>query len=204
MRPGRGRLTNGGPGPIGVVLAGGLGRRVGGSKATVELCGRPLIGYPLAALQAVLDDVAVIAKADTALPSLPGVALWVEPESPRHPLAGIVWALGFAAGRSVLACAADLPFVTPALIERIVATDLGGAPAVVPTCGGALEPLLALYTPRALPLLEAAARAPQRPLRDEVAAILPRQLEVGDRRPFFNVNSPHDLLRAAAMLEAGH
>jgi molybdopterin-guanine dinucleotide biosynthesis protein A len=204
MRPGRERLTSRLHDPIGVVLAGGLGRRVGGSKATVDLCGRPLIGYPLAALQAALHDVAVIAKADTALPSLPGVALWIEPESPRHPVVGIVWALGFAAGRSVLACAADLPFVTPALIERIVATDAGGAPAVVPTCEGALEPLLALYTPQALPLLERAARAPQRPLRDEVAAILPRQLEVHDKRPFFNVNSPQDLLQAAAMIEARH
>ena len=36
--------------PIGVVLAGGSGRRIGGSKAIVKLRGQPLITYPLAAL----------------------------------------------------------------------------------------------------------------------------------------------------------
>ena len=62
---------------MGVVLAGGLGTRIGGSKATVGLGGRPLISYPLDALGAVLDDVVVLAKADTELPSLPGMTVWI-------------------------------------------------------------------------------------------------------------------------------
>jgi len=56
--------------PVGVVLAGGAGRRIGGDKATVELAGRPLLLYPLAAVRAVLRDVAVVAKRVTALPPL--------------------------------------------------------------------------------------------------------------------------------------
>src|ERR1700730_7277627 len=118
--------------PIGVVLAGGLGRRIRGSKAVVRLRGRPLISYPIAALKAVLADVAIITKPDTRLPRLQGVTVWIEPEAPRHPLVGIVQGLALAGGRPVLACAADLPFVTPALIREIVGTDPAGAPAVVP------------------------------------------------------------------------
>src|SRR5581483_281554 len=99
-------------GPIGVVLAGGAGRRIGGSKAQVLLRGRPLIHYPLAVLRAALDEVAVVAKGDTELPELGGVELWIEPDEPRHPLAGILHGLRRAGGRAVLACAADMPLIT--------------------------------------------------------------------------------------------
>src|SRR5438477_12761169 len=74
--------------PVGVILAGGAGRRIGGSKALVKLHGRPLISYPLAAMREALGDIAIVAKADTELPSLPGVTVWIEPDVPRHPLVG--------------------------------------------------------------------------------------------------------------------
>jgi molybdopterin-guanine dinucleotide biosynthesis protein A len=187
--------------PIGVILAGGLGRRIGGAKAIVTLRGRPLIDYPLQALRAALGDVAIVAKADTELPSLTGVTVWIEPTAPRHPLVGIVHALGLAEGRPVLVCAADMPFVTPALVTRIATADPVGAPAVVPTCRGELQPLLALYLPAAAAALCAGALAAGRPVREEVAAIRPRLLEIEDRGAFLNVNTPEDLLRAAAILD---
>src|SRR4051812_49455051 len=89
--------------PVGVVLAGGLGRRLGGDKAIVELEGRALVLYPLEALHEVCDEVAVVAKRDTLLPPLAGIAsLWVEPDEPRHPLCGVAHALRLALGRAVL------------------------------------------------------------------------------------------------------
>jgi molybdopterin-guanine dinucleotide biosynthesis protein A len=189
--------------PIGVILAGGLGRRLGGAKAQVELHARPLICYPLRALRDALAEVFIVAKADTELPGdLAGVPVSIEPSEPRHPLAGIVHALGLAAGRAVLVCAADMPFVTPALVSEIAGTDAAGAPAVVPVCGGELQPLLALYLPAAAAAFGDGAG---RPLRREVAAIGPRLLEIDDsrRRAFFNVNTREDLERAAAMLGQG-
>ena len=96
--------------PIGVVLAGGRGRRLGGGKAVAQLCGRPMISYPLAALEAVLAEVVVVAKAETELPSLPShTRLWSESESLQHPLIGLRTALELAAGTTVLVCAVDLP-----------------------------------------------------------------------------------------------
>ena len=186
--------------PVGVVLAGGLGRRMGGAKATVELAGRPLICYPLEALAAALDEVAVLAKADTELPSLPGATIWVEPQLQHHPLVGISQALALAGGRPVVVCALDLPFVRPELIGRLAAEDPAGAPAVLASHGGAVQPLLGCYQPSALALL---GPAHDRPLRELVAAIKPRLLEVDDRDALFNVNAPDDLLRAAARLERG-
>jgi molybdenum cofactor guanylyltransferase len=184
--------------PVGVVLAGGRGQRIGGAKAMVELAGRPLICYPLEALTAALDEVAVLAKADTELPSLPGATIWVEPQVHHHPLVGIAQALALAGDRPVLVCAADLPFVTPELVGRLATEDPGGAPAVIASRRGEVQPLLGCYRPIALQLLEPAL---DRPMRELVAAIEPRLLEVDDPDALFNVNAPEDLARAAGMLD---
>ena len=186
--------------PMGVILAGGLGRRIGGSKAVVQLAGQPLISYPLEAVRTALSDVAVIAKADTQLPSLPGVTVWVEPDSPRHPVVGIVQALALAEGRSVVVCASDLPFVTPELIYRLATADLGKSPAVVACCGTDVQPLLGCYAPRAIDPLRNGLPA-EAPVRELVASLHPRMLEVGDPELLFNINSPEDLLHAAAILD---
>jgi molybdopterin-guanine dinucleotide biosynthesis protein A len=171
---------------------------MGGAKATVELAGRPLISYPLETLAAALDDVAVLAKADTELPSLPGATIWVEAQVLHHPLVGILQALALAGGRPVLVCAVDLPFVSPELVRRLATEDPGGAPAVLASRRGAMQPLLGCYQPSTIELI---GPAMDRPLRELVAAIKPRLLEVEDPDELFNVNAPDDLLRAAATLD---
>jgi molybdopterin-guanine dinucleotide biosynthesis protein A len=188
--------------PVGAVLAGGAGRRIGGGKATVELHGRPLLSYPVGALQAVLDDVVVVAKPRTELPELPGIAVWTEPDEPQHPLTGIVHALRCAGGRPVLIAAGDLPFVDAPLVRTLVAADAAGAVAVVPRAGGRLQPLLARYEPAARqPLVDALAAASLGRLGEIVAALDPQILEIDDERPFFNVNLPEDLLTATALMD---
>jgi len=198
--------------PIGVVLAGGAGRRIGGEKAVVELHGTPLVCYPLRALQAVLAEVVVVAKQGTELPPLPGVPIWIEPAEPRHPLAGVVHALegaGAASGitgmaREILVSAGDLPFVGPDLVERLAHVDAGGAPAVVPRAGGRLQPLLARYGPAAYAALAEALRQDPLPsVTDAVSALRPRVLDIEDEQAFFNVNVPEDLLTAAGLLDRG-
>jgi molybdopterin-guanine dinucleotide biosynthesis protein A len=218
------------PEPVGVVLAGGLGRRIGGAKAVVPLAGRPLISYPIAALRSILTEVRVVAKPGTELPALEGVEVWAEPEEPRHPLVGIVHALRRAAPRAVLVCAADMPLLTGAALAALAAADPRGAPAVVAARRGGLdvvaarrggldevaarrggldevvaaglEPLLGCYQPQAADLLEPAAVLAQAPVRAAVAAIAPRLLDLGPdaARLLFNVNSGEDLRRAEAIL----
>jgi molybdopterin-guanine dinucleotide biosynthesis protein A len=187
--------------PVGAILAGGAGRRIGGDKATVELQGKPLICYPLDSVRLVLRKVAILAKTGTMLPPLSGVALWIEPEKPRHPLVGIAQALALAGGRPVLVCAADLPFVSPELVRRLVSADPGRAPAVLACAGGVTHPLLGCYQPRALELLAGEARAPSAPVAETIAAIGPAVLEVDDPEELFDVDTPHDLLLAAALLD---
>jgi molybdopterin-guanine dinucleotide biosynthesis protein A len=187
--------------PLGAVLAGGVGRRIGGGKAIVELRGRPLLSYPLAAMTAALADVAVIAKAGTELPPLPGVTIWIEPDELSHPLVGVLHALRMAQGRAVLICAGDLPFVTPAVISMLAAADAGGAPAVIAAGDQLEQPLLGRYEPEAAEPLSALLHDPGIPLRAAAAEIGARVLELEDPTALFNINAPEDLLQAAALLD---
>jgi molybdenum cofactor guanylyltransferase len=185
---------------IGAVLAGGSGRRIGGDKATVELEGRPLVHYPLSVLRAVLDEVAIVAKQSTVLPGLDvEIAIWLEPDEPRHPLAGVVHALRCARGQPVVAVAGDMPFVTRAVVAALARERSRGAAAVVPRAGGRLQPLCARYEPRALGALAGCDLAA--PVADAVVgALAPRILEWPDEEPFFTVKGPEDILHAAALL----
>ena len=187
--------------PIGVVLAGGGGRRIGGDKATATLAGRPLISYPLAVLGAVLAEVVVVAKAATRLPPLDGVEVWIEPQRPQHPVIGIVEALRRADGRTVLVCACDMPLLDAATVSALAHLDPRGASAVVANSAHGLQPLLGCYFADALQPLAAAAGAgaAQAPLREIVARLQPRLLEVSEDI-LFNVNSPEDLASAEAAL----
>ena len=175
---------------IGVVLAGGAGRRIGGGKPAKVLAGRPLASYPAAALAAVCERVAIVAKPHTELPHLPGVEVWDdEPAEPQHPLTGIVHALERAAGEPILVCAADMPFVTKDSLEALTGTGRNA----VATADGRLQPLLALYQPSALPSLHDA--EPDIPLTRAVEALDP-QLVPMPTEELRNVNSPDELAAA--------
>jgi molybdenum cofactor guanylyltransferase len=196
--------------PVGVVLAGGRGRRIGGDKAVVSLAGRPLLSYPVRAMLGAVDHVVVVAKPSTALPALGDVAVWEEPEEPSHPLVGIAEALRRAAGAWVLVCAGDMPFVPVALLASLLslaaAAERDPVPAsavVAASADGALQPLLGWYAPACLEPLAAAAREAVAPARAVVEALGPLVVPVTDPRALFNVNSAEDLREAEALLASG-
>jgi molybdopterin-guanine dinucleotide biosynthesis protein A len=195
------------PAPVpcaGAVLAGGAGRRIGGDKAAVAVAGRPLLEHALRTLARVASPVAVVARAETVLPELPGppVPRWIEPDGPRHPLVGVVHALEQARGRPVLVCAVDLPLMDPATLRvlLIAAALAPDAPAVVPRTGKQLQVLCALYRPAALAGLRGF--DPDARAQDVVAALGPALVPFPDESPFFNVNRPEDVQEAEARLAA--
>jgi molybdopterin-guanine dinucleotide biosynthesis protein A len=194
-------LAPGVSGPVGVVLAGGAGRRLGGMKPSAPLAGRPLLSYPLAALRAALPEVAVIAKAGSELPAVGyGVLVWRELDEPRHPLAGVTEALRRADGRAVVVLACDLPFVTAALVRKLAAANAAGAPAVVAASADrGLQPLCARYEPEALQTL--AAFDPSGRVVAQVEALAPATLTVDDAL-LRNVNTPEELAAAQAEVAA--
>lgn len=187
---------------LGVVLAGGVGSRMGGVKVCAELHGQPLISYPLAAVAEAGLDPLVCAKPGDRLPPLEAPVLR-EPMRPRHPLCGIVAALRAGEGRPIVALACDLPFV-PAGLIRLLAE--AGEPLALPTVGGRPQPLCGRYEPCLLPELEAAL-AREEPLARTVGALEPRLLGEDELERFgdpecilLNVNDADDLKRAEALL----
>lgn len=183
------------------VLAGGAGSRLGRPKATAPLAGRPLIAYPLAALEAAGLRPVVVAKPDSDLPPLEREP-WFEPAEPRHPLVGVLAALERAGG-PILVCACDMPFVTAQLAGWLASVP---ASLVVPEAGGRAQPLFAGYSPELSEPL-AAALAVERPLAAAVEAIGPRYVEEEELRRFgdperllANVNTPDDLAWAERLL----
>ena len=181
---------------IGVVLAGGLGRRMGSAKATQSLAGRPLIAYPLDALLEVCERVVVVCKGDTELPPLDDAERWDEPDDPRHPIAGIVHALERAGG-PIVVCGADMPFVTDEVCGLIADELRPGMKAAVAVSEGRMEPLLAAYAPEALEVLRTAPA--DEPLTRTVESLMPVPVDVTPD-VVFNVNSPEDLAEAERRL----
>ncbi len=178
---------------LGVVLAGGAATRMGGAKMTATLAGRPLVAWPLAAMSEVLEDVVVVAKGDTPLPRL-AAPLWIEPDEPRHPLAGVVHALRWAEGRGVVVCAGDLPLVTPADLRALIEA---GGPAAVARGGDRVQPLLARYEATALAPLAAA--LPDAPATAAARALDPTEVDM-PAASLLNVNTEEDLAAAERAL----
>ena len=173
---------------LGAVLAGGAGKRVGGAKASLHLCGRPLIADPIAALREAGLEPVVVAKRDTPLPKL-DVRVVHDDSDVLHPLAGVLAALAHADG-PVLVVGTDMPDLPPQLLRRLADAD-EAADVVVATAAGQLEPLCARYSPAAREALERAL-ADEAPLRATVAALKPLEVAT-DAAAVRNVNTLADL-----------
>jgi molybdopterin-guanine dinucleotide biosynthesis protein A len=64
-----------------------------------------------------------------------------------------------------------------------------------------MNPLLGCYQPRALQLLVDPARTATEPLLETIATIEPLLVEADDPEELFDVDTPNDLLLAAAIID---
>lgn len=187
-------------GVVAAVLAGGSGSRIGGAKATAQLDGQALISYPLAAALGALGSVAIVAKDGVELPQLDQrVELWIEPDEPRHPVAGVIEALRRARGSAVLAIACDLPLLTREVVALIAGADAEGSVAVLASAAGRPQPLLARYEPAALELL--LGFDTDGPMTEQVMALMPTLVEV-PAEASFNVNDLEQLKEVSRRLRS--
>lgn len=177
------------------VLAGGLGSRIGGDKALVQLCGRPLISYPLEAARAAGLEAVVVAKRATKLPAL-DVPIMLEPDEPMHPLLGVIAALEELPAVIALPC--DMPFVSAADLATLAAT-----PADLVTLL-ADQPFPSLYRRDLLPELRAAVEANQsmRSLHAQTHRVLAMSASQ-DLASLTSINTPEDLAAAEERLRTG-
>jgi molybdopterin-guanine dinucleotide biosynthesis protein MobB len=158
------------------VLVGGASRRMGTPKQWLQIGGETLLARvagavaaagPLAllggdAMRGPDGDGSVAAAPgsnDVALVDVGSAATAVRlPDAPdvRGPLAGILAALRWAPVCWLVA-SCDLPRLRATAVDWLLAERRPGRWAVLPRVGGVVQPLLAVYEPQGLPLLEAIA-----------------------------------------------
>jgi molybdopterin-guanine dinucleotide biosynthesis protein A len=210
-RPGR---TEGSvAGVLGVILAGGRATRMGGGdKCLLPLAGRPILAHVIERLGPQVDALALNANGDPArfaafgLPVLPdGVPDFAGPLA--GVLAGLDWAAEFGA-EAIVTAAGDTPFFPPhlavALRSAAHAADAGLAVSLTPSADGfARHPTFGLWPVDLRADLRAALDGGMPRMVDWTEARRCARAIFHDRgEPFFDVNTPGDLVRAEAMLAA--
>ena len=167
----------------GILLVGGASTRFGSPKALASLDGETLAERAWRILGDACDErIAVGKRAD-------GLALPFELEDDgteiRAALAGIVAGLRAAPTQRVVMLPVDTPLVTPELLRRLAGAC---ADAAVTQTG----PLPAAFSTRALPALERRLAQNRLALREALAELDTRRIEV-DARLLVNVNTPDEL-----------
>ncbi len=195
----------------GIILAGGLSRRMGGGdKPLGTLARRPLLDHVIARLKPQVGALALNANGDPGRFSgfgLPVVADTVEGFA--GPLAGILagleWAAANTAASRIVSVAGDTPFFPDDLVSRLVEAATGRPAAIaVAASGGRWHPTFALWPLdlatdlRATLVDEEERRAAAFIARHdhvEVDFAFPEAAGIA-YDPFFNVNTPQDLAEA--------
>jgi len=206
-------MTHPYPPTLGLVLAGGLARRMGGGdKARIEICGVTILDRVLAILSAQCTGIIINANGDPA--RFADTALEVVPDDVEGfpgPLAGILAGLDWLAAQDngvewMLSVPGDCPFLPDDLVERLHAArrKMGaGVPLACARSGEWRHPVIGLW-PLAL----------REDLRTALVHEDLRKIEVWTTRhgvaiadwpaepidPFFNVNTPEDAARAAQIV----
>lgn len=196
----------------GVILAGGLSRRMGGGdKCLLPLGGKPMLAHVIARLRPQVDRLALNANGDPTRFATFG--LEVVPDGIAGnpgPLAGVLAGLDWAAAageEAIVTVAADTPLFPETLVVRLVqAATLARTPLAMalsedPERGYAPHPTFGLWPVALREDLRASIAGGARRVRDWTA---PRgcaeTLFPGAHRPFFNVNTPADLAEAEALV----
>ena len=193
--------------PLGVVLAGGLARRMGGGdKARLRIGGRTILERVLARLKPQCAALILNANGDPARFADTGLA--VVPDSIPDfagPLAGILAGLDWAARKApdiadIVSVPGDCPFLPEDLVARLsAARGREGAPLACARSGEWRHPVVGLW-PVAL----------RGDLRHALVAEGLRKIEAWTARhgvavadwpaapidPFFNINTPEDAAEA--------
>jgi molybdopterin-guanine dinucleotide biosynthesis protein A len=199
------------PNIAGVLLAGGLARRMGGGdKPLRTIGGRPLLELVIERMRPQVAALVLNANGDPARFAAYGLPVIADSVADNPgPLAGVLAGLDWAADNRpdcpmVVSVATDAPFLPRDLVSRLYAQMIAeGADLACAASGGQAHPVIGLWPVRLRADLRHA-------LTDEGI----RKVDVWTARyrlatvafsdqpidPFFNANRPQDLDRAAALL----
>jgi len=191
---------------LGVVLAGGQARRLGGGdKALQELAGKPLLAHAIARLAPQVSNIIINANGDPArFDSFRRPVVADTVEGFAGPLAGVLAGMDWAAANVpdcewIVTCATDAPFFPDDLVARLSAAVSEGADMACAETNGRTHPVFGLWPVRLREDLRHALvvediRKVDRWTARYGLAEVSFPAEVVD--PFFNINRPEDIVEA--------
>jgi molybdopterin-guanine dinucleotide biosynthesis protein A len=188
-----------------VVLAGGEGRRIGGSKPLRVLRGERLIDRAVRFGRRSSDLVAVAVRDRGQVRSVEAPIIVDEPNI-AGPLGGLVSALFFGAKSGcefVLTIPADMPFLPLNLLERLL-KEIGQHGCAIASSGGHAHPVCGLWRTSVLDRVGEYLTTDKRSLKDFAARIGCKGVEWQSQPldPFYNINTNEDF--AEALRRAGN
>jgi molybdopterin-guanine dinucleotide biosynthesis protein A len=181
------------------ILAGGRGRRLGGTdKSQLRVHGRTMLERQVDLLQDTVDRILLVG----ARPGVP-LDLRLTPVADRvpdcGPLGGLDAALAASGDAPVLLLACDMPNVSRSLVAHLLG-QLGAADAVVPRTERGYHPLCAVYAPSCVRAVRRRLDEGQLRMRDLLADLNVRTVEAAELERFgeaghllANVNTQADL-----------
>jgi molybdopterin-guanine dinucleotide biosynthesis protein A len=154
-----------GPAPAqvtGVLVCGGESRRMGEDKARLELAGRPLLAYPLAALREVAGRVVLASGAAPRYGEL-GLETVLDAFEGGGPLAGLLAGLEGATTEWVAVLACDLPRANAGALRALLAeAEREGLDVCLLELERGTQPLFGVYRRRCAEAVRAALEAGER------------------------------------------
>lgn len=189
---------------FGVILAGGTGRRMGGTDKSALLLGaHPLLARVIDRLEPQVERLAISANGDAA--RLAPYRLPVLPDAmPQGPLSGVLAALDWAAPQgatAVVSVAVDTPFFPGDLVPQLLLAAEGSpSGAALAESGGRTHPTFALWPVALRDDLRAALARGEAKVMDFARQHQATLARFSDDRAFLNINTPEDLAAAEALL----
>ncbi|MBI5436961.1 MAG: molybdenum cofactor guanylyltransferase [Nitrosomonadales bacterium] len=180
-----------------VILAGGLGMRIGGAKGLLPLHGRTLIDWVLDAVSGQSDEVLINVNGEHDAYVRFGRRI-ISDQTPdwAGPLAGLQSAMHYARHDWVASVPCDTPFLPGDLMARLLAAiRTNAAEAAVAVVEGRRQPTIALYHKSVLPRLDAYLASGGRKVGDWQDTLHLSEVVFDNAIAFTNINSPDDLTR---------
>ena len=185
-----------------LVLAGGESRRMGRTKAWLEVGETTLVRWVAERLAPAFPEVVVSFAEPEQVQELLPYRLVFDRKRSAGPLAGLEAGLSAARNEVVFAVACDMPYVTRELAEMAVAAT-HGCDAAIPRVGGRPEPACAAYRRSALGAITAALDAGRNTAADLAEELEVAWLEGLDPDMFRSLNAPEDYERFRRELGRG-
>jgi len=183
------------------VLAGGDSRRMGRSKAWLEVGDTYLLRYVASRLAPEFTDVMVSFAEPEQLEQPVPYRVVFDRKPSAGPLAGIEAGLSAAREEVMFVVACDMPYVTVDLAQAAVAA-VRGCDAAIPRVDGRPEPVCGAYRRSALPAIAAALDAGLLKAADVLEGLDVTWLEGIEATQFRSLNTPDDMGRFNAELPA--